>query len=284
MCDVAGMPDLMDGKKVAESVYQKVLLDLSLLPLVPKIVFILVGENAASQTYVKAKEKKCLDLGLRSETVCFAADVSETTLLSTIRKLNDNSDVHGILVQLPLPPHIDRYRVLGQIGPGKDVDGLHPENAGLLQQGRPRFAPCTPAGVMEMLRFYEVPIAGARAVVLGRSEIVGKPMVQLLTNADATVTVCHSKTVDLATETSRADILIVAIGRAEYIRAEHVKEGAVVVDVGIHRVDGKLVGDVHFASASTRASKISPVPGGVGPMTIASLMRNLVRAASLSSS
>lgn len=275
------MSVILDGKKVAQALYEKVLLDLSLLPSIPKIVFILVGDNAASQTYVQSKTKKCLDLGLRSETVKLAADVSEESLIAKIKSLNEDRDVHGILLQLPLPEHLNKLHVLHQISPLKDVDGLHPDNVGRMMQGDARFVPCTPAGIIEILKYYSLPIEGKKAVVLGRSEIVGKPVAQLLLAHNATVTICHSKTKNLAEETRHADILVAALGKPKFITADYVKDGAIVIDVGIHRVDGKLVGDVDFDLVAPKASAISPVPGGVGPMTIAMLMKNLAQAATL---
>jgi methylenetetrahydrofolate dehydrogenase (NADP+)/methenyltetrahydrofolate cyclohydrolase len=274
---------ILDGKKVAESVYQKLLLEVSLLSFVPRIVFVRVGEDPASQSYVRSKEKRCLELGLRGETLVFPESLSEDELIAKILILNREKDVNGILVQLPLPKHINKARVLSSIDPMKDVDGLHPENAGLLLQGKPRFVPCTPAGILEMLTFYQIPIEGKRVVVLGRSEIVGRPVAQLLLNHNATVTICHSKTQNLIEETQRAEVLIAAIGKPKFVKAEMVSSGATVIDVGINRVDGKIVGDVDFDSVKSKVSAISPVPGGVGPMTIAMLMRNLSLAAMLQS-
>lgn len=279
--DVRAMPLILDGKKVAESLYSKILLDISLLPVVPKIVFILVGEDPASQTYVRSKGKKCQDLGLQSQTVLLPASTTEEDLLGRIQALNTDKGVHGILVQLPLPPHIHKNRVLRAIDPGKDVDGLHPENIGRLWANDPRFVPCTPAGILEILKFHSIPLEGAKVVVVGRSEIVGKPVAQLMLMQNATVTICHSKTRDLAKETAAADVLIVAMGRPKFVKADMVKPGATVIDVGIHRLDGVLVGDVDFSDVSERAGAITPVPGGVGPMTIAMLMKNLVLAATL---
>jgi len=276
-------PLILDGKKVAESVYQALLLEVSLLSFVPRIVFLRVGEDPASQSYVRSKEKRCLELGLRGETLVFADSVSEDEVISKILMLNRDKDVNGILVQLPLPKHIDKGKVLRSIDPQKDVDGLHPENAGLLLQGKPRFVPCTPAGILQMLKFYQIPIAGSRVVVMGRSEIVGRPVAQLLLNQDATVTVCHSKTENLREELQRAQILIAAIGKPHFVKADMVSAGATIVDVGINRVDGKILGDIDFDSVKNKAYAISPVPGGVGPMTIAMLMKNLVSAATLQS-
>ncbi len=273
----------LSGKAVAEAVYEKLLLDLSLLPIVPKLVVVLVGEDPASQTYVKAKRKKCLDLGMRGETIELAATTTEEDLILAIRKLNRDSEVNGILVQLPLPAHIDKRKVLKEVDPLKDVDGLHPENAGLLFLGEPRFSPCTPAGVIEILKHGQIAIEGARAVVIGRSDIVGRPMAQLLLNANATVTVCHTKTKDLMSHTASADILVVAAGKARFLKAEHIREGATVIDVGIHRTEAGLCGDVDYDSVSSKAGAITPVPGGVGPMTIAMLMKNVCLAAKLQS-
>lgn len=268
-----------DGKKVADSIYSKVLFDISLLSTVPKLVVVLVGNDPASETYARSKTKKAADLGLLSETLRLPATVTEDELIKTIRQLNDDKKVHGILVQLPLPVGINRHKVLYTISPLKDVDGLHPENCGLLVQGHPRFVPCTPAGIIEMFRFYSVGLEGKKAVILGRSEIVGRPMAQLFLMHDATVTICHSRTRNLEKEIQAAEILVVAIGKPCYVTAKMVTPGTVVVDVGIHRTDKGLVGDVDFESVSAIASAISPVPGGVGPLTIAMLMRNLVQAA-----
>lgn len=272
---------ILEGKKVAENAYQKLLLDISLLPAIPKISLIIVGEDPASLTYVKSKGKKCLDLGLRSETIRLSSSISESELVERIQKLNNDKDVNAILLQLPLPKHINRERVLKEIHPMKDVDGLHFENLGLLLQGNPRFVPCTPQGVIEMLKFYNIPMAGKRAVVVGRSEIVGKPMAQLLLMNNATVTICHSKTENFAEETKRAEILVAAMGKAKFITEKHVSPGTVVVDVGIHRVNDKICGDVDTDRVKDIVSAISPVPGGVGPMTIAMLMKNVVLAAKL---
>lgn len=282
MCSL--LMQIMDGKKVAESLYSKILLDISLLPQIPRLVVVLVGQDPASQTYVKSKTKKCQDLGLAGETIQLPETTTEAELLAKIEALNADKSVHGILVQLPLPKAISKEKILNAINPLKDVDGLHPENAGRLMGGNPRLVPCTPAGVIEMLKFYNVEMEGARAVVLGRSEIVGKPMALLLLRQNATVTICHSKTRDLAKVTQEADILIAAVGQPKFVTADMVKEGAVVVDVGIHRTEAGLVGDVDFASVSTKAKLLSPVPGGVGPLTIALLMRNVVTAASLQGS
>lgn len=272
---------ILDGKKVAESVYSQLLLDVSLLPVVPKLAVVLVGTDPASETYVRSKAKRCQSLGLQSETIKFPETISEEVLLAKVKELNQDKSTHGILVQLPLPTHIRKERIFESIDPLKDVDGLTAENAGLLMLGRPRLVACTPMGVMEMLKYYAIPVEGRRAVVLGRSEIVGKPMAQLLLNANATVTVCHSKTKDIAAITRSAEIVIAAIGKAKWVGPELISEGAVVVDVGIHRLSDTLCGDVDFEKVEKKCQAITPVPGGVGPMTIAMLMKNLVLAASL---
>ena len=245
---------------------------------------ILVGDDPASAVYVKAKEKATLDAGMRGETVRLPASTTEAELLSRIEALNHDNKVHGILVQMPLPKQIDPQKVIAHILPEKDVDGFHPVNVGKISTGDPAgFAPCTPAGVMVLLRESGVELAGRECVIIGRSNIVGKPMAALMLAADATVTICHSRTSDLAWHTKRADILIAAVGRKEIVTGEMVKPGAVVIDVGMNRVaDGttksgtRLYGDVHFPTVSLVASKITPVPGGVGPMTIAMLLQNTV--------
>jgi methylenetetrahydrofolate dehydrogenase (NADP+)/methenyltetrahydrofolate cyclohydrolase len=266
----------------------------------PGLGVLLVGDDPASAVYVKSKTRACDELGLFHETRLLAASVSTAEVLAQVEDYNRRPDVHGILVQLPLPPQVDAEAVLRAVDPAKDVDGFHPENVGLLVQKRPRFVACTPAGIMELLRREGVELSGRRAVVVGRSDIVGKPMALLLLHADATVTVCHSRTRDLAAVTREADVLVAAIGRAGLIRAEHVKPGAVVVDVGMNRVEDAaaardlveperladlekkgyvLTGDVHAPSVAAVAGALTPVPGGVGPLTIALLMKNTVRAA-----
>ena len=274
------MAILLEGRKVAENVYSRLQREVSASGLQPKIVFVRVGEDPASRIYVGAKAKQSEKLGYLSSTIVFPENVDEARLCDRIAALNEDRSTHGILVQLPLPGHLSKARVLETISPHKDVDGLHPDNAGRLMRGEPRFVPCTPAGILEILNFYRIPTTGAKVVIIGRSEIVGRPMAQLMIMEDATVTVCHSKTKDLALEASRADILIVAMGRHHFVGAEFVKPGAVVIDVGQHRVDGNVAGDVNFAEVSQTASAITPVPGGVGPMTIAMLMNNVMIAAS----
>ncbi len=266
----------------------------------PGLAVVLVGDNPASQVYVRHKTKTAAELGIRSETITPEADISTEDLLILIKNLNKAPDVDGILVQLPLPAHIDGQRILLAVAPEKDVDGFHPLNVGLLSTGRPGLRPCTPAGVIQILKRYDIPIAGQNAVVVGRSDIVGKPMAMLLLHENATVTVCHSRTRDLPGVCRTADILVAAIGRAAMITADYIKPGAVVIDVGINKVDKKseaerifdpsrladferrgslLVGDVHPGDMARLSSAYTPVPGGVGPLTIAMLMNNTIDSA-----
>ncbi|MCM3637446.1 bifunctional methylenetetrahydrofolate dehydrogenase/methenyltetrahydrofolate cyclohydrolase FolD [Sporosarcina luteola] len=246
----------------------------------PGLAVILVGEDPASQTYVKNKEKSSVEAGMKSELIRLPKTVTELDLLAHVNKLNNDDSIHGILVQLPLPEHINEDLVIQAIDPSKDVDGFHPQNVGKMMIGQETFLPCTPHGIMEMLERSGVDIAGKHAVIIGRSNIVGKPMGQLLLQKDATVTYCHSRTKDLPSFTKQADILIVAIGRAKFVTDEHIKEGAVVIDVGMNRDEnGKLCGDVDFEKAKTVASAITPVPGGVGPMTITMLLKNTLQSA-----
>lgn len=246
----------------------------------PGLAAILAGDDPASHAYVRNKVRACEETGVRSELHPFPADVSQPALLDCVAALNRDPRVHGILVQLPLPPQIDATSVLDAIPPEKDVDGFHADNIGRLAQGRPRFIAATPKGCMRLLAESGIELRGARAVMVGRSNIVGRPMALLLTNASATVTVCHSQTRDLAAEVAGADVLVAAIGKPRAIRGEWVKPGAVVIDVGMNRGDdGKLCGDVDYAGARERASAITPVPGGVGPMTIAMLLENTLMAA-----
>lgn len=273
---------VIDGKAVAAKVKQEVAAKVSQLRsrgITPGLAVVLVGEDPASLTYVANKEKACAEVGIRSIVKRFPADAKEGEVLAAIEQLNCDPEVHGILVQLPLPPHIREEACINAIHPTKDVDGFHPVNVGRLVIGEPCFVPCTPAGIIELLNSYSVQIEGAEAVVVGRSNIVGKPVATLLLKRNATVTVCHSKTRDLAEVTRRADILVVAVGKPRTISAGMVKRGAVVIDVGINRIDGKLVGDVDFDAVKDVASMITPVPGGVGPMTIAMLLKNCVQAA-----
>ncbi len=273
---------LMDGKALAAQKKAAIRAEVERLARTPGLAVVLVGENPASQIYVRGKARDCEECGIRCMDFRLPAQTTESDLLTLIAELNGRADVDGILVQLPLPEGIRERRVLEAIAPEKDVDAFHPENVGRLVQGQARYLPCTPAGVMELLRAAGVDPAGRRAVIVGRSNIVGKPMALLLLQADATVTVCHSRTPDLADECRRADILISAVGRRGLITADMIKPGAAVVDVAMNRdEDGKLCGDVDFAAACAVAAHITPVPGGVGPMTRAMLMENTLRAARL---
>lgn len=246
----------------------------------PGLAVILVGDNPASQVYVRNKVKACHDCGFHSIMEKYDANLSETELLARIDALNNDASIHGILVQLPLPAHIDAHKIIEAISPAKDVDGFHISNAGLLMTGQPLFRPCTPYGVMKMLESIDYPVRGANAVVVGASNIVGKPQALLLLQAGATVTICNSKTRDLAAHTKQADILVVATGKRNIVTADMIKPGAVVIDVGMNRDDeGKLCGDVDFAPSKEVAGYITPVPGGVGPMTITMLLMNTVEAA-----
>jgi methylenetetrahydrofolate dehydrogenase (NADP+)/methenyltetrahydrofolate cyclohydrolase len=269
---------IIDGKAIAQRIRAGVaagVQELAPRGVQPGLAVVLVGEDPGSQIYVRNKTKACQEAGIRAFDHHLPADTSEAVLLELVRRLNADRAVDGILVQQPLPPQIDGRKVLLAIDPAKDVDGFHPDNLGRLVIGEPRFVACTPFGVMKMLEEAGAKLAGASAVVLGRSNIVGKPMAILLTAADATVTVCHSKTRDLAGEVRRADVVVAAIGKPELVRGDWIKEGAIVIDVGTNRLpSGKLVGDVAFAAAAERAAAISPVPGGVGPMTIAMLLQN----------
>ena len=273
---------LMDGKALAAQKKAAIRAEVERLARTPGLAVVLVGENPASQIYVRGKARDCEECGIRCMDFRLPAQTTESELLTLIAELNGRAEVDGILVQLPLPEGIRERRVLEAIAPEKDVDAFHPENVGRLVQGQARYLPCTPAGVMELLRAAGVDPAGRRAVIVGRSNIVGKPMALLLLQADATVTVCHSRTPDLVDECRRADILISAVGRRGLITADMIKPGAAVVDVAMNRdEDGKLCGDVDFAAACAVAAHITPVPGGVGPMTRAMLMENTLRAARL---
>ncbi len=298
---------LLKGSAVAAAIRVDVAADVAALiraGIHPRLDVVLVGEDPASKVYVGSKGKTCAELGMVSKTHILPAETPQAQLEGLIEELNTDDAVDGLLVQLPLPGDLDAHRVLELVDPAKDVDGFHTSNVGLLQQGRPRLVPCTPAGVMEMLRRENIDVMGTRAVVVGRSDIVGKPMAMLLLHAHATVTLCHSRTRDLAAVTREADILIAAVGVLGLIGADHVRDGTVVIDVGMHRVTDRatverlypgntkkmaafekrgavLSGDVDFAAVAPRAGRITPVPGGVGPLTIAMLMANTVRAARL---
>ena len=270
----------IDGKALAAQVKERVREEAAKLPRKPGLAVILVGENPASQVYVNGKEKDCTECGIQSFSHRLPAETSQEELLALVRELNEDRLVDGILCQLPLPKGLDEDAVINAIAPDKDVDCFHPFNVGRMSIGEPVFLPCTPAGVMEMLRAYAVPVKGKNCVVLGRSNIVGKPMAMLLTQADGTVTVCHSKTEHLEEFTRQADILVSAIGKTGFVTADMVKDGAVVIDVAMNRNEnGKLCGDVDFDAVEPKASYITPVPGGVGPMTRAMLMENILTAA-----
>ena len=248
----------------------------------PGLAVVIVGDNPASQIYVRHKVRACEEAGFFSQKIEFAADLSEESLLEKIRELNADRRIHGILVQLPLPSQMNSDRIVEAIAPEKDVDGFHSQNVGALLAGRDALYPCTPSGCIRLLDEARIKIEGADAAIIGRSNIVGKPMAMMLINRGATVTVCHSKTQNLSVVASRADILVAAVGRAEMVGGEMVKEGAAVIDVGINRLDdGRLVGDVNFAQAQEKAEFITPVPGGVGPMTIAMLLANTLKSAEL---
>jgi len=281
---------ILDGKGLAQKIREQTALEVTRLReqtgTVPGLTVVLVGDNPASQVYVRNKQGACKAAGMNGKVLRLAPETSQAELLATIDRLNADQAVHGILVQLPLPKGIDDRPVIERIDPLKDVDGFHPVNTGLLAQGSPRFVPCTPLGIRELLVHAKVETRGAHAVVLGRSQIVGKPMVLLLLQkgegGDATVSVCHTGTRDPASIARQADILIAAMGRPEAVTADWIKPGAVVVDVGIHkRTDGSLCGDVDYSSVSQVASRITPVPGGVGPLTVAMLLRNTLLAARL---
>jgi len=279
----------LDGRAVARQIEAEVTESVSKLKsasgVAPCLAAVLVGENSASQLYVNSKRKACDRVGIASQLHRLPRETTTEKLLSLVDELNSDADVHGILIQLPLPEQIDQERVLWSVSPLKDVDAFHPENAGLLSQGRPRFLPCTPHGVVQLLLRENIETAGRRVVIVGRSDIVGKPLALLLvgrgTGGDATVTLCHSRTRDLDRVTREAEILIAATGQAHLITADMVRPGAVVIDVGQNRLNGKLVGDVDFDAVSRVASRITPVPGGIGPLTVAMLLNNTVVAARL---
>jgi len=278
------MTVIIDGNKIAQEVrhsVRKEALDFKeKTGIVPGLAVILVGEDPASQVYVGRKAKACAEVGFLSREYKLSADTSEAKLLNIISELNADQVIHGILVQLPLPKHIHTDKIIAAIDPQKDVDGFHPYNVGGLVSGNPLFVPCTPRGIMELIARTGIDLKGKEAVVVGRSNIVGKPIALLLLAQHATVTICHSRTKDLPAVTRRADVLIAAVGKPHMIKANMVKEGAVVIDVGVNRLEnGKLAGDVAFDEVAAKASFITPVPGGVGPMTIAMLMKNTLDAA-----
>lgn len=269
----------MDGKEVSAAVKQQIADKVKCMGIKPGLAVIIVGDDPASRIYVNNKKKACEFCGFLSEEYSLAGDTSEQELLELIRQLNDREDIHGILCQLPLPKHIDEKAVISCISPEKDVDAFNDVNVGKIMIGNYSFLPCTPAGVMEMLDYYNIDITGKNAVVIGRSNIVGKPMAMLLLHSNATVTVCHSRTVGLKEICRRADIIVACIGKEKFVTADMVKDGAVVIDVGINRMEnGKICGDVDYENVAPKTSYITPVPGGVGPMTIATLMKNTLNA------
>jgi methylenetetrahydrofolate dehydrogenase (NADP+)/methenyltetrahydrofolate cyclohydrolase len=271
---------LIDGKAVAETLRADLAVRVASLPYRPGLTVIVLGDDPASLTYVRNKDKAAAQAGIDAQTIQLPADTTQAALLERIEGLNADPRVDGILVQLPLPPQIDPTMIVEAVDPAKDVDGFHPVNVGRLASGRPALVPCTPLGVMRLMANTQVTVAGARALVLGRSAIVGRPLIGLLLAADATVTVAHSRTRNLPEECRRADILIAAIGRPEMVRGDWIKPDAVIIDVGINRLPGgRLVGDVAFSECAAVAGAITPVPGGVGPMTIACLLENTVAAA-----
>lgn len=276
------MYKLIDGKAISTALKSKIAEEVELLKekgVTPGLAVIIVGEDPASQVYVRNKELACATCGMYSEKIELPETTTEEELIALVEKLNSRPEINGILCQLPLPRHIDEKAVLNAIDPMKDVDAFHPHNVGRIMIGDFDFLPCTPAGIMEMLRYEQVEIEGKNCVVIGRSNIVGKPMAMLMLHKNATVTICHSKTQNLKEICRGADILIAAVGRADFVTADMVKEGAVVIDVGMNRKDGKLCGDVAFDEVKDKTSAITPVPGGVGPMTIATLMQNTLTAA-----
>jgi len=281
---------ILDGKEVAKKAKGEIKKEVAKLKaegIIPGLAVILVGDDPASQTYVNSKEKACVEAGIFSEKITMQSDTTQEMLLNKIKKLNEDENIHGILVQLPLPSHIDTSKVLMAIDPKKDVDGFHAYNVGKLVTEDASLIPCTPLGVMRILKEYNISVKGLNACIVGRSNIVGKPMMNLLLNAGATITVCHSKTRDLKFHTKNADLLVVGVGFPHMIKADMVKDGAIVVDVGINRITwgeykGKLVGDVDFDDVASKCSYITPVPGGVGPMTIAMLLQNTLTATKMS--
>lgn len=284
-----GMAVIIDGRKISQDVRSEIREKTLRLKeergIVPGLAVVLVGDDPASQIYVRGKKNACEEVGFLSKEFKLPADTSEAKLLNIIDGLNHDHEIHGFLVQLPVPEHIKTDAIIEAIDPRKDVDGFHPCNVGKLFSGNPYHRSCTPAGIMELLDRYEIEIKGKEAVIVGRSNIVGKPLILMLLERHATVTVCHTRTKELSAVTKRAEILVAAAGKPEMIRGDMIRDGAVVIDVGINRLDtGRLVGDVAFSDAYERASYITPVPGGVGPMTIAMLLRNTLAAASALSS
>lgn len=274
--------EIISGKELAQEKRQAMKEEVALLKnqIIPGLAVLLVGNNPASRSYVKGKEKACKEVGIYSRLIELPETISETDLLSEIEKLNQDNEIHGILVQLPLPGHIRESEVIEKIIPEKDVDGFHPINIGKMMTGERTFLPCTPFGIVEMVKSKNIDVEGKHVVVVGRSNIVGKPVGQLFLNENATVTYCHSRTKNMKEITRQADILVVAVGKAKMVSADYIKPGAAVIDVGVNRIEsGKLVGDVDFEAAKEVAGYITPVPGGVGPMTITMLLHNTIQSA-----
>lgn len=278
------MAQIISGKVISAAVKDRIKAEVQELKqkgITPGLAVIIVGNDPASEVYVASKERACAELLMYSEKYALPEQTTEEELLKLVNELNNRDEIHGILCQLPLPKHINEKTILDAISPLKDVDAFHPQNVGKIMIGDYDFLPCTPAGIMEMLKYSDIDPAGKHCVVIGRSNIVGKPMAMLMLHANATVTICHSKTTNLKEITKQADILVAAVGRANFVTADMVKPGAVVIDVGMNRPNGKLCGDVNFSEVEPIASAITPVPGGVGPMTISMLMQNTLAAARL---
>ena len=278
------MAQIISGKVISAAVKDRIKAEVQELKqkgITPGLAVIIVGNDPASEVYVASKERACAELSMYSEKYALPEQTTEEELLKLVNELNNRDEIHGILCQLPLPKHINEKTILDAISPLKDVDAFHPQNVGKIMIGDYDFLPCTPAGIMEMLKYSDIDPAGKHCVVIGRSNIVGKPMAMLMLHANATVTICHSKTTNLKEITKQADILVAAVGRANFVTADMVKPGAVVIDVGMNRPNGKLCGDVNFSEVEPIASAITPVPGGVGPMTISMLMQNTLAAARL---
>lgn len=276
------MAIIIDGKKIAKKVREQVkkqVCELSIKGIKPKLAVIMVGEDMASKVYVKNKSKACNEVGIQYEEFILNENIEMDELLELIKNLNERKDIHGILLQSPIPEHLDIYKAFETIDFKKDVDGFNPVNIGRLAFNRPTFISCTPYGVIKLLEEYNINLKGANVVILGRSNIVGKPLAQCLLNKDATVTICHSNTTNIEEITKNADILISAIGKPNFVKEHMIKDGAVIIDVGINRIETKIVGDIDFKNVEKKASYITPVPGGVGPMTIAMLLNNVVIAA-----
>ena len=269
---------LMEGKIVSNTIREKIKKEVAELKGTPYMVDIQIGNNAASDIYIASKEKAASEVDMKFECIRFDSNVQEDEVISKIEELNNNNNVHGIFIQSPIPNHLDEVKLQNYINPLKDVDGLTYVNAGKLLNNKSSLVSCTPAGVLEILKYYNIKIEGSNAVIIGRSNLVGKPLFNLLTNNNATVTLCHSKSENISNYTKNADIIIVAVGISKFLKTDMVKENAVVIDVGINRIEGKVTGDVDFEEVSTKSSYITPVPGGVGPMTVTMLLSNLLKA------